>query len=143
MCGRFTNQLTWAELHALYTAFLEAMKAPPSNLQPRYNIAPTQDAMVIRKTDAGGEAAFLRWGLIPSWSKGPDPKFTNINARSETVGNAAPFRSAFKRHRCLVPASGFYEWRKESEGKQPYYFYPAKGPAFDPRRGWVPNDPTK
>jgi putative SOS response-associated peptidase YedK len=120
--------MTWAELHARYEAFLNAH--PPSNLQPRYNIAPTQQALIIRKRDEGREAAMCRFGLIPSWSKGPDPKFTNINARAETVEKAAPFRNAFKRHRCLVPASGFYEWRKEGEAKQPYYFYPAKGPAF-------------
>ena len=90
MCGRFTNEMTWRELHEGYTEFLESMKAPPSNLQPRYNIAPTQDAMVIRKTPSGGELVSMRWGLIPSWSKGPDPKFTNINARAETVEKAAP-----------------------------------------------------
>ena len=113
MCGRFTNKMT--------------------GRNPVCNLAPTQDAMVIRKTDAAGELVFMRWGLIPSWSKGPDPKFTNINARAETVEKAAPFRNAFKRHRCLVPASGFYEWRKEGNAKQPYYFYPAKGDAFRPR----------
>ena len=128
MCGRFTNKMTWREIHDAYEAFLNAH--PPSNLQPRYNIAPTQQALIIREAVGGREAAMCRFGLIPSWSKGPDPKYTNINSRSETLEKAAPFRNAFKRHRCLVPASGFYEWRKEGEAKQPYYFYPKKGDAF-------------
>lgn len=128
MCARYTHTLTWRQIVELYRLTLD--HPPRSNLQPRYNIAPTQTAMVIRETDTQREPAFLRWGLVPSWSDGPDPKYSNINARAEIVEKAAPFRAAYKRRRCLVPASGFYEWRKEKGGKQPYYIYPAEGEAF-------------
>ena len=93
---------------------------PLPNIRPRYNLAPTQDAPIVRMTGGDRELVMLRWGLVPSWSDGPDTRYRMINARAETVATKPAFRSAFKLRRCLVPADGFYEWRKAENGKQPY-----------------------
>ena len=90
------------------------------NLQPRFNIAPTQMAPVVRRSDDGRQMYMLRWGLIPSWSKDKNIASKLINARGETVAQKPSFRDAYKKRRCLVPVDGFYEWRKEGEAKQPY-----------------------
>ena len=117
MCGRFTLR-TPANL--LIEQF--QLTAIP-DLSPRYNIAPTQQAPVVRvATDASQrEFVMLHWGLVPSWAK--DPKMGNrmINARSETVATKPSFRAAFRRRRCLVIADGYYEWKKVGSQKQPFY----------------------
>ena len=127
MCGRFTHKLTWRQIVALYRL---TEREPPAGWRERFNLAPTQDALVIR-TDAEGarEAAMLRWGLLPFWSREPKAPYSTINARAETVASELTFREPFKRRRCIVPASGFYEWRAEpgSKGKQPYHFRRADG----------------
>ncbi len=117
MCGRFS--LT-SPPDAMRRAF-EITGALP-NFPRRYNIAPTQSAPVVRPTSGvpGREIALLRWGLVPSWSKGPDHRYSMINARSETVRSKPAYRDAFLHRRCLVPADGFYEWRRQPDGKQPY-----------------------
>ena len=88
----------------------------------RYNIAPTQQVAAIRD-DASGvrELVMLRWGLVPFWAKDPAIGNRMINARAETVAEKPSYRNAYKRRRCLVLASGFYEWRKETSGKTPYF----------------------
>lgn len=98
------------------------IRAGRPNLEARYNIAPTQAAPVVRRTPSGRQLALLRWGLIPSWAK--DSKFaaSTINARAETVAEKPAFREALKSRRCLVIADGFYEWKTETGGKQPYLF---------------------
>lgn len=93
-------------------------------LSERYNVAPSQVAPVVRMTKDGGRGLFmLRWGLIPSWAKDTKFGYKTINARAETVATQPAFRSAFKKRRCLVPVSGFYEWKTVpgSKTKQPYY----------------------
>ncbi len=126
MCGRFTHHLTWRQIVGLYRL---TQVEPPPGWRERYNLAPTQDAPVIRTRDGERECAMLRWGLVPSWSKEPKAEYSTINARSETVATKPTYREAFRRRRCLVPASGFYEWRAEpgAKGKQPYYFRRADG----------------
>lgn len=116
MCGRYS-----------LTSPVEAMRAlfgfdEQPNLQPRYNIAPTQNVPVIRgREDGGRELAMLRWGLVPSWAKEVAASAPLINARGETVAEKPSFRDAFAKRRCLMPADGFYEWRKGDKGaKQPY-----------------------
>jgi len=93
------------------------------DLAPRYNIAPTQGAPVIRAGEPGGAArlGLLRWGLIPPWARGLSIGSRMINARAETLGQKPSFRAAFKKRRCLVPADGFYEWKKNRDGKQPFF----------------------
>ncbi len=125
MCGRFTLR---TPTHRLAEAF--GVRDLP-NLPPRYNIAPTQDAAVVRPGPEGEarELAMLRWGLVPSWSEGPSA-YSMINARAETVATKPAFRAAFRHRRCLVPADGFYEWQRVDGGKQPYLVELASGEPF-------------
>jgi putative SOS response-associated peptidase YedK len=92
--------------------------------EPRYNIAPSQSAGIIRRDRAKPERRFLlaRWGLIPYWAKDPSIGYKLINARSETVTGKPAFREAFESRRCLIPADGFYEWRRAGNTKQPFHF---------------------
>ena len=116
MCGRFTLR---TPAHRLAEAF--GVRELP-NLRPRYNIAPSQDVVAIRRAADGRELALLRWGLIPSWAKQAAIGNRMINARAETVAEKPAFRAAFRHRRCLVAADGFYEWQKTDGGaKQPYY----------------------
>lgn len=89
-------------------------------LRPRYNIAPTQIVPVVRATDSGRTICSMRWGLIPSWAS--NASIGQINARSETVLEKPAFRESFERRRCLIPADGFYEWRRMVNTKQPFHF---------------------
>ncbi|MGK7870926.1 SOS response-associated peptidase [Falsiroseomonas sp. E2-1-a20] len=123
MCGRFTQRYTWAELHAL----LDLVGAP-RNLRPRHNIAPTTSIDVMRAGEAGRELASMRWGLIPAWWKKSAKEVpSTFNARAETVAEKPMFRDAFKRRRCIIPASGFYEWTGEKKDRQPHLFTAADG----------------
>jgi len=120
MCGRFTHIYTWPELRALM--LFEPMPEKP--LPRRYNVAPTQQAPVVRAREGGGrEALLMRWGLVPSWAKDTQIGSSLINARGETVATKPAFRSAFKRRRCIVPVSGFYEWQSvgHRQPKRPWY----------------------
>src|SRR6266851_2963714 len=121
MCGRFTYRLTWPELVRLYRLTLDA---PARNTQPRYNICPTTNIDAVIEHDGRRELLPMRWGLIPSWWSKPlkEMKVATFNARAETVAEKRVFHDAFKRTRCLIPASGYYEWQDTPEGKQPYYF---------------------
>lgn len=116
MCGRYDNIIA---RHALQTLF-RAERMPQSNFPPRYNIAPTQDIPIVRLgRDGEREVVMARWGLVPFWMK-EKPKKPFINARAETVHTTAMFREAFARRRCLIPATGFFEWQQRATGKQPY-----------------------
>ena len=125
MCGRFTQRLSWAELHELMDLI-----GPPRNLRPRYNVAPSQDVAVVRATDGGRSLSILRWGLIPAWAKDPAIGYRLINARSETVAEKPSFRSAYRRRRCLIPADGFYEWQRLGKIRQPWLFGLRDGAPF-------------
>jgi putative SOS response-associated peptidase YedK len=119
MCGRYSITTAPEAMRRLFR-----IEGPLLNIEPRYNLAPTQLAPVIRpRTEGGNELAMMRWGLVPSWSKkGPVSGFTMINARAETVADKPAYRAAFRERRCLVPADGFYEWKKLGREKQPYRF---------------------
>ena len=96
MCGRFTNTMTWAELHALYR--LAATQAAP-NLRPRWNIAPTEETGIVRMVAGARVFAQVRWGLVPQWSKGPDSRYSMFNARAETVREEPAWDPANRRLR--------------------------------------------
>ena len=116
MCGRY---MMTSPVEALRQLFLFEERP---NLMPRYNIAPTQDVPIVRLTRDGQarELIMVRWGLVPFWAD--DLKIGNrlINARRESVHTMRPFREAYSRRRCLVPADGFFEWRKEGKARQPF-----------------------
>lgn len=95
--------------------------------EDQFNIAPTQRALVVAHGEHGYEAKPLRWGLIPTWAKDSKIAAKTINARAETVAAKPAFRNAFKKRRCLVPASGYFEWRVEEGGKQPYFIHDPAG----------------
>jgi putative SOS response-associated peptidase YedK len=125
MCGRFALFASGEELRERYP-FVE-----DAQIEPRYNIAPTQPVAAVRSTAAGWELALLRWGLIPSWASDPAIGNKLLNGRAETVSEKPSFRSAFKQRRCLIPASCFYEWQKAGTGrKQPYAIRPRAGGLF-------------
>lgn len=93
-------------------------------LAARYNIAPTQDVPVLREREPGRrEVALLRWGLVPSWAADPSIGQRMINARAETLAEKPSFRTALRRRRCVVLASGWYEWQKTATGKQPFFLH--------------------
>jgi putative SOS response-associated peptidase YedK len=118
MCGRFALIVDASVLADVFDV------DPPVGFKPRFNIAPTQSVPVIRQDLQGAkECAIVRWGLIPSWSKDEKIGARMINARSETAAEKPSFRSAVKTRRCLVPASGFYEWVKGPDGKQPHFIH--------------------
>lgn len=126
MCGRFTYLYTWTEIHEQLSGFLQelAVKAGPEiTHQPRrYNIAPTQPILTIYRQGSEYKPQLMRWGLVPGWVKDPQDFPLIINARSETMAEKASFRTALKNQRCLIPASGYYEWRKNADGsKTPHY----------------------
>lgn len=116
MCGRFIQAESGR-------ALAERLGLPlPADYSPRYNVAPNQTVLALRAAADGGdrEWAWLRWGLVPSWSPEPRSKYSTINARAETVADKPAYRQAFRQRRCLIPADGFYEWRKIDSRKQPY-----------------------
>lgn len=124
VCGRYVLTVTGRVLARLF----DLDEVP--EVEARYNIAPTQPVLVVRAGAGGRKLDTLRWGLIPSWAKDPAIGNRMINARAETVAEKASFRSAFRHRRCLVPADGFYEWRREDNRKQPYLVRFADGRAF-------------
>ena len=126
MCGRFALFAERDQLAKRFKLTEQSKPSPPSLFphQPRYNIAPTQTVTAVRATLAGRAMLYLRWGLIPSWSADPKIAYKLINARSETVESKPAFRTAFKKHRCLIPASGFYESQKIGSRKQLFFIRP-------------------
>ena len=119
MCGRYLLSATPDEVTQAFGISVT------DNFPPRYNIAPTQPVAIIRQNpltrERDREYALVRWGFIPSWSKGGDFHGRPlINARSETVHEKNSYKSAYARRRCLFPVNGFYEWRTEKGAKQPY-----------------------
>ncbi len=116
MCGRFAFYSP-----AEATAALFGVNDVPE-LKPRFNIAPTQSIAAVRLgSEESREVALLRWGLVPFWAKDPSIGNRMINARAETVAEKPSFRAAYRKRRCLILADGFYEWRKEADGKTPYF----------------------
>jgi putative SOS response-associated peptidase YedK len=111
MCGRYTL----FRLEQLLQSF--PWLALPPGIQPRYNIAPTQPVLAVGSDDPG-KLDLFRWGMIPSWARDAAVGNKMINARAETLAEKPAFRTALRRRRCLIPADGFYEWRREADGSK-------------------------
>ena len=126
MCGRFALTI---DPEALQDAFPEF--SFPAQYAARFNIAPTQPILAV-PNDGTKKADFFTWGLIPSWAKDPSIGLRMINARAETLAEKPSFRSAFKYHRCLIFANGFYEWKMQPDGKAkvPHFIRLASGTPF-------------
>jgi putative SOS response-associated peptidase YedK len=127
MCGRFAFKLSWRELY-------EALKFGrfPARFDEQlgfsYNIAPTHSAAIVYSEGTDRVLGLSRWGFVPAWWSQPEPPKHAINARSETAARSPLFRGAFKSGRCIIPASGFFEWQAQPDGsKAPFYIYRADG----------------
>lgn len=130
MCGRYTYKLSWAEIVNLYRLTLPDEE--PQDLPASFNVAPTHVMPIIRPAGNGRELVRAGWGLVPFWLK-PDQlgrqPYSTINARSDRIQTAATYREPFKKRRCLVPATGWYEWMKTGpKTRQPFHFQPAARP---------------
>jgi putative SOS response-associated peptidase YedK len=127
MCGRYLNKLPVEEIARLF-----GTRGALPNYPARYNIAPTDPVLAVRFNAKTGERSLdvLRWGLIPHWAKDKSNAAKCINARAESLATTPSFRDAFQRRRCLIPASGFYEWQKAGGARTPYAIVPAAAPLF-------------
>jgi putative SOS response-associated peptidase YedK len=120
MCGRFASKGQAKDIEKEF----KVGKLNELSFAPRYNIAPAQMVPAILEADGERAARELRWGLIPSWAKDETIGNKLINARAETLAEKPSFKNAFRSRRCIIPASGFYEWAKKgASAKQPFYFY--------------------
>jgi putative SOS response-associated peptidase YedK len=122
MCGRYASSRKPDDL----VGYFEVQDPPEEVLPPSWNVAPTDPvyAVVQRETR---QLRVLRWGLVPSWAKDPKVGARFINARRETVATTNAFRVAYAKRRCLLPADGYYEWKPEGTGKQPYFLTSTSG----------------
>jgi putative SOS response-associated peptidase YedK len=130
MCGRYTFRLSWQEIVNLYRLTLP--EEPPEKLGPSYNVAPTHVMPIIRPAGNGHELVMAAWGLIPYWLKPENlarQAYSTFNARSDRVQTAPTYRDAFKKRRCIVPTSGWFEWQKiDPRHKRPFHFRPKSTP---------------
>lgn len=124
MCGRYGLN----HPHTVLTDWYRASFMP--ELKPRYNIAPTMEILAVRETERGHAGSMMRWGLIPYWAKDAKKLPVMNNARAETIAEKPMFKQSFRQRRCLIPASGFFEWKTEGKGKQPYFISSRDGAPF-------------
>ena len=114
-----------------------------ANLPPRYNVAPTQGIEVVVQRDDGRVLELHRWGLVPSFAKNVSVGNRHINARAETIATSPAFRASFAKRRCIIPADGFYEWRREGSRKQPFLIHAADDRPLAFAGVWAPwKDPA-
>jgi putative SOS response-associated peptidase YedK len=122
MCGRFSQQRPASELAEIFAA--EPLVDDPG---ARFNVAPTDDALVVVQREDRRAITAYRWGLVPHWARDLKTGSRMFNARAETLTTSPAFRDAFKRRRCLVPVDSFYEWKREGSVRQPYNVVRADG----------------
>lgn len=127
MCGRYALYGPISRKNRSAIEFLDG----EIEFGPTYNAAPTQRLPVFRVSEKQGRGlALMRWGLIPAWARDTSISARMINARAETVAEKPAFRAAFRHRRCLVPMSGFYEWKKHGGRKVPYFIHPLNAEFF-------------
>ncbi|QFT79892.1 Putative SOS response-associated peptidase YedK [Roseovarius sp. THAF27] len=127
MCGRFAVTLPQDAMAQLFAA------RPVNDLPavPNYNVCPTNDVHVVTSDGTDRQLGSMRWGFLPHWYKTPNDGPLLINARAETIAEKPAFRAAARERRCLIPASGFYEWTKDADGNRlPWFIHPARGEAL-------------
>jgi len=122
MCGRFTQQRPSSEIASIFEA--EDLVADPGG---RYNVAPTNEAVVVVQREDRRAVVRYRWGLVPSWATDPKAGSRAFNARAETLAASPLFRDPFRRRRCLVPVDGFYEWRRVGPTRRPVWIHDPSG----------------
>ncbi len=125
MCGRYTLATPVGRLAEEF-----GFDSSSTEFRTSYNVAPTRQVPVVLAEGGKRRLEMLRWGLVPSWADDPGIGARMINASSETAPEKPSFRRAFRDRRCLIPADGFYEWKRENGGKQPYYFRMQGGRPF-------------
>ena len=124
MCGRYVIQANKQLLQKRYQ-----LREKPE-IEPHYNIPPGTPVLAIRQATDGAFASLLHWGLIPRWANDPSIGSKLSNARAETLEEKPAFCDAYRKRRCIIPASGFYEWKRRGNNRQPYFFEPTKEPLF-------------
>lgn len=132
MCGRYVSATPPDQVAAYFGAEPPAEGAASGPWEANFNVAPTTGVLVVRDDGAVRHLETMRWGLVPFWAKDPSIGSRMINARAETVAEKPAFRSALRKKRCIVPADGFYEWKKAAGGgakapKQPMYIHRVDG----------------
>ena len=125
MCGRYTLRTPVEKLAEEFGFDASSVELPPN-----YNVAPTQEVAAVLSEGGERRLELLRWGLIPSWADDPGIGSRMINARAETAPEKPSFRRAFRERRCLIPADGFYEWKRMNGAKQPFYIRMKEGRPF-------------
>ena len=129
MCGRFVSATPPDQVAAYFGA-----EAPEAQLGPSYNVAPTDDIYAVLSDGSARHLDAFHWGLVPLWAKDPKIGSKMINARAETLAVKSAYKSAFAKRRCLIPADGFFEWRKhptDPKGKkQPFFIHRPDGELF-------------
>ena len=125
MCGRYRL----SRRKQVVEEYFEA-NSDEEDWSPRYNVAPTQPVATVRQAGTSRVLSMMRWGMVPSWAKDLSIGGSLINARSETLLDKPAFRDAFRTRRCLIPADGFYEWKKAGKERQPYHFGMNDGALF-------------
>ena len=138
MCGRYSLSTEITVLREIFE-----FAGPTINLRPRWNIAPTQDAPIIRLENGTRRLALLRWGLVPYWAEDSSGGSRMINARGETVAEKPAFKQAYRSRRCLVVADGFYDWPETGTDRRPFLFRTRDGGPFAFAglwETWVPRD---
>lgn len=130
MCGRFVSATPPDQVAAYF-----GTEAPEALLEPSYNVAPTNDIYAVLADGSTRHLDAFHWGLVPLWAKDPKIGSKMINARAETLATKNAYKAAFKRRRCLIPADGFYEWRKDPDAppkakKQPFFIHRPDGAPY-------------
>lgn len=127
MCGRYTLKENKEQVASWLDAVLEGFE----DYEPNYNVAPSNEMPVMVDDKSRQRLVYpFRWGLLPFWAKEQKTSYSMINARAESLADKKSFKPCFESQRCIVPASGFYEWKGEKGNKTPYYIYPTHEPMF-------------